>query len=76
MYDTTCAASPDLLCLLKVFQGTRKSGQDRVDYILDQPISASVLKFKMIKSNELEKCTRLEVRGCFDSGKIRNSRCT
>ena len=67
-----CARNPDinLFHVLQEFEGTMKTGQDRVDYFLDAPILASVVKFQILEYNdELNKCARVEVRGCSDTGK-------
>jgi hypothetical protein len=45
-----------------------KSGNDRADYLLDSPIRAMSIVFKIIDYNDEEmKCARVEVRGCHDS---------
>ncbi len=54
---------------LQEFQGTMKTGRDRIDYVLDRPIWASAVMFQILEYNdELNKCARVEVRGCVDTG--------
>ena len=55
---------------MKVFKGAMKSGMDRVDYILDQTISASAVKFQILEYNNAnEKFARMDVIGCLYEGK-------
>ena len=53
------------------FNGTMKSGKDRVDYLLDEQLFALAVRFQMLDYNDHSmKCARVEVRGCYAAGRI------
>ncbi len=48
-----------------------KSGQDRVDYVLDTSERAFSILFQILDYNDWKmKCARVEVKGCHDPGKL------